>query len=178
MLITKQQKFLLRALERVGGLREAQMISLIRPVFCAEKPDVAPQVVAAALRQFSNCNVELRDDGGVIRLQGTERPNGKLLDAVDVMLQLAGTGLADYWRGNPPVLLRFCVQAQKVRTFSVAVYGQGVFTAAFPPHERIILLFDGQGQPQALPVSNKQFIAVRQENETYRFFALDGKKQT
>ena len=175
MLMTKQQSFLLNALERLGGLREAQMISLIRPVFCAEKPEVAPRVVAAALRQFSNCNVKLLDDGGVIHLQGTERPGEKLLDAVEVMLQLAGVALTDYWKGNPPVLLRFCVQAQKVRTFSVAQYGTDVFTAAFPPHERIILLFDGQGQPQALPVSNKQFLAVRQEDGTHRFFAMGGK---
>lgn len=175
MLITKQQRFILNALERLGGLREAQMISLIRPAFCTEKPEVAPQVVAAALRQFSGCNVRLCDDGGVIHLQGTELPDGKLLEAIDVMLQLAGAGLADYWKGNPPILLRFCVQGQKVRTFSVAGYGPDVFTAAFPPHERIILLFDGQSQPQALPVSNKQFIAVRQEDGTHRFFALDGK---
>ena len=178
MLITKQQRFLLDALERLGGLRETQMISLLRPVFCVKKPDAAPQIVAAALRQLSNGSVRLSDDGGVIRLHGTERPNGKLLDAVDVMLQLAGAGLADYWRGNPPVLLRFCVQARKVRTFSVAAYGPDISTAAFPPHERIILLFDGQGQPQALPVSNKQFIAVRQEDGTHRFFAMDGKKQS
>lgn len=175
MLITKQQQFILNALERVGGLREAQMISLIRPVFCAERPEVAPQVVAAALRQFSSCNVKLHDDGGVIHLQGTDLPDVKLLEAIDVMLQLAGAGLADYWKGNPPVLLRFCVQGQRVRTFSVAGYGPDVFTAVFPPHERIILLFGGQSQPQALPVSNKQFIAVRQEDGTHRFFALDGK---
>lgn len=175
MLITKQQQFILNALERLGGLREAQMVSLIRPVFCAEKPEVAPRVVAAALRQFSSYNVKLCDDGGVIHLQGTELPSGKMLEAIDVMLQLAGAGLADYWKGNPPVLLRFCVQGQKVRTFSVAGYGPDVFTAVFPPHERIILLFDGQSQPQALPVSNKQFIAVRQEDGTHRFFALNGK---
>ena len=178
MLITKQQRFLLDALGRVGGLRKNQMVSLLCPVFCAKKPEIAPQIVAAALRQFSGGDVRLCDDGGVIRLQGTEQADEKLLDAVDVMLQLAGANLVDYWRGNPPVLLRFCVQAQKVRTFSVATYGPDVFTASFPPHERIILLFDGQGQPQALPVSNKQFIAVRQENETHRFFALDGKKQS
>ena len=178
MLITKQQRFLLDALERLGGLREAQMISLLRPVFCAKKPDAAPQIVAAALHQLSNGSIRLCDDGGVIRFHGAKRPDGKLLDAVDVMLQLAGVGLTDYWKCNPPVLLRFCVQAQKVRTFSVAEYGPNVFNTTFPPHERIILLFDGQGQPQALHASNKQFIAVRQEDGTHRFFAMDGKKQS
>lgn len=175
MLITKQQRFILDALERLGGLRREQIISLIRPVFCAGKPEAATKIAAAALRQCSNCNIKLCDDGGVIYLQGTQRPDLELLEAVDVMLQLAGAGLTDYWRGKAPVLLRFCVQGQKVRTFSVAKYGPDVFTAAFPPHERIILLFDGQSQPQALPVSNKQFIAVRQEDGTHRFFALNGK---
>lgn len=175
MLMTKQQRFILDALEQVGGLRQDQIISLLRPAFCADKPEAASRIVAAALRQFSNCNVRLCNDGGVVYLQGAQRPDLKLLDAVDVMLQLAGDGLTDYWRGKAPVLLRFCVQAQKVRAFSVASYGPDVFTAAFPPHERIILLFDGQSQPQALPVSNKQFIAVRQEDGTYRFFTLNGK---
>lgn len=175
MLITKQQRFILNALERIGGLREDQIISLLRPVFCAEKPEAAPLIVTAALRQLTGCNVKLCSDGGVIRLHGTVQPDLKLLDAVDVMLQLAGADLADYWRANPPVLLRFCVQARKARTFSVAAYGPDVFTTTFPPHERIILLFDGQGRPQALPVSNKQFIAVRQEDGTHHFFALNGK---
>lgn len=175
MLITKQQRLILDALERLGGLRQEQIISLIRPVFCAEKPEAAPKIAAAARRQFSNCNIRLCDNGGVVHLQGAQRPNSELLDAIDVMLQLAGAGLTDYWKGKAPVLLRFCVQAQKVRAFSVASYGPDVFTAAFPPHERVILLFDGQSQPQALPVSNKQFIAVRQEDGTYRFYALNGK---
>ena len=174
MLITKQQRFILDALERVGGLRKDQIVTLLRPAFCAEKPEAAPKIAAAALRQLSNCNVRLCDDGAVIYLHGTQRPDLKLLDAVDVMLQLGGAELTDYWKGNAPVLLRFCVQAQKVRAFSVASYGPDVFTAAFPSHERIILLFDGQSQPQALPVSNKQFIAVRQAGGLYRFFALNG----
>lgn len=175
MLITKQQRLILDALERLGGLRQEQITSLLRTVFCAEKPEAASRIVAAALRQLSNCNVRLCNNSGVIYLQGAQKPDLKLLDAVDVMLQLAGDRLADYWKGKAPLLLRFCVQAQKARAFSVASYGSDVFNAAFPPHERIILLFDGQSQPQALPVSNKQFIAGRQEDGTYRFFALNGK---
>ena len=66
------------------------------------------------------------------------------------------------------------MQEQKVRRFVVATYEEELTDLQLGPYDRVILLFDGQGQAQPLSVSNKQFFAVRQENGTHRFFAADG----
>ena len=174
MLISKQQKFLLDALERLGCARTDQLAGLIRPVFCAGKPEIAPRLVASAMRQLEYCNAEITRDGDVYTVPG-EHVDYDGLQAVDIMLQLSSGAVLDYRKGKWPVLLRFSIQEQKVRSFAVASYGSWAAKAHFTPCERIILLFDGRGQPEALPVSNKQFFAVRQEDGTHRFFALDGK---
>lgn len=170
MLLTKQQRFLLDALERAGALRRDQMAALLRPVFCAEKPEAAQKVTDAALRQLEYCNVRLRAENGVF-YPGAVETNPRVVDAVDVMLQLSGGAPAEFSRPEPPLLLRFCLCEQKARAFSVADLEANIRGIEFPPGERIILLFDGRGWPRTLPVSNKQFIAVRQENGIFRFFA-------
>ena len=176
MLLTKQQRFLLDALKRTGGLREDQMIALLRPAFCGEKPEIAPCVVEAALRQLRGMSVVLREKDKVYWL-GRDPPDRDLLDAVDVMNQLSGGAPIEYWRAKAPILLRFYVQEKKVRAFSVVNESADLRDADFPLNERIILLFDGQGQPKALPVSNKQFIAVRQKDGGFRFYARDGQSK-
>ena len=174
MLLTNQQKFLLDAVNRLGCVRDDQLADLIRPVFCQKRPDIAPGLVRAALRQLPLCNVELRQEGDCRCLPGTV-PNAPLLDAVDVMLRLSNCSPLDYRRGTPPVLLRFTVQdISSVSTFLVTRSGAVLPEDAVLPLDRIILLFDGRGRPKALPVSNKQFFAVRQGDGTFRFFARGG----
>ena len=97
-----------------------------------------------------------------------------LVMVLSIAPQVSAASIEDYWRARSPVLLRFCVQEQKFRSFAIAKYTPELFSIDFPQHERIIMLFDGQGQPQTLPVSNKQFFAVRQEDGSHRFFARDG----
>ena len=176
MLLTKQQQFLIDALERTGGLRMDQMTALLRQAFCAKKPEIAQRVTEAALGQMEYRNVRLCLESGVFFLDGN-KPNPRILDAVDVMIQLSGSAPVDYWRARAPILLRFCIQEQTVRHFSVAEETADLRDAEFSPLERIILLFDGQGQPRTLSVPNKQFIAVRQDNGLFRFFARGGKKK-
>ena len=73
------------------------------------------------------------------------------------------------------MLLRFAIQSEKsYSVFLVAKAADRLPENVIAPEDRIILLFDGQGQPKALPVSNKQFFAVRQGDGTHRFFAPGG----
>ena len=176
MLITKQQQFILDALEKAGGLREDQIVTLLCKTFCAGKPEAASKIAESALRQLLHCNVRLSLENHVFFLPEAG-PEERRLDAVDVMLQLAGGKPIEFWRGKPPVLLRFYVLDQKMQIFSVLDAKTGTPDCAFPPQERIILLFDGQGQPQTLPVSNKQFIAIRREDGGFRFFSRDGNQK-
>lgn len=174
MLFSKQQNFMMDALERLGCIRENQLTVMVRQAFCQERPDVAPRLVKSAMSQLEYCNVELEKSGDIYRLRNAPE-NPLLLEAVDVMLQLSGGMPLDFYRARAPMLLHFSVQEFKVRCFAVARYSAELYSMDFPRSERIILLFDGQGQPQTLPVPNKQFIAVRQEDGSHRFFAKGGK---
>ena len=174
MLLTNQQKFLLDAVKQLGCVREDQLVDLIRPVFCQRRPDIVPILVRSAMSQLRQCGTELRQGGDVFLRPGV-LVDSAVLEAVDVMLQLSGCQPADYKRGTPPVLLRFAIQSEKsYSVFLVAKAADRLPENVIAPEDRIILLFDGLGQPKALPVSNKQFFAVRQGDGTHRFFAPGG----
>lgn len=173
MLLSNQQRFLLDALDTLGGAELRQLTELLRPVFCAGKPEIAPRIVEAAIGQMRRCNIELCRDGELVYFPG-RRPGQLLLEAVDVMLELSGTELLNYRCGKPPILLRFSVQEQKVRLFTVTIPGADLYGIELPNTERIILLFDGQDKADVLPVPNKQFFAVRQNDGNHRFFAANG----
>ncbi len=173
MLLSNQQKFLLDVLDTLGGARLGQLTELLRPAFCSEKPEVAPRIVDAAIRQMNRCNIELCQDEDLVYFPG-RRPNHRQLEAVDVMLELSGGRVLSYWCGKLPILLRFSIEEQKARQFAVITSGEDLYGVELHHTERIILLFDGQGKARSLPVPNKQFYAVRQENGKHRFFAADG----
>lgn len=169
MLLTNQQKTILDMLEKLGGARTDQLITLLRPVYCACKPEAAPQIARAAIRQMFVCNIPLCKDGDTVYLPG-RKPTMALLEAVDVMLELSGDAPMDFARGNAPILLRFTAQRQKERLFCIVDANAAPYGAVFAPTERIILLFDGQSPRRALPVSNKQIYAVRQGDGIHRFY--------
>ena len=173
MLLTNQQMFILEALEALGGARMDQLASLLRPVFCERKPDIAERVTDTAIRQMLLCNLELYQENDLIYLPG-RRPTPSLVEAVDVMLELSAGTLLSYHPGRAPLLLRFTVQGQKVRMFCVTTQGADLLGIELNRKERIIQLFDGQSQIRALPVPNKQFCAVQQSDGTHRFFAVNG----
>ena len=173
MLMSTQQKYLLNVLQKLGCARKEQLIRLFGPEFCAENPGKTEEVGGAALRRLRCCCQQLRETGGVYYLTNA-KPDALTLEAIDVMIELSKARPLDYHRDKAPVLLRFSVQEQKVRRFIIAEYGADLTGLRFGPHDRFVLLFDGQGQAQPLPVSNKQFFAVRQENGSHRYFAANG----
>lgn len=175
MLLTNQQKFLLDVLERLGCVRECQLVSFIRPVFCQRRPDIAPVLVTSCMRQLQRGNFGIRREGDIFLWRGAA-VNPPLLEAVDVMTELSADGAPSAYRtGAPPTLLRFTVQdGESPAAFLVARYGDDISRVGLIEEERLILLFDGEGQPKPLPVSNKQFFAVRLETGKHRFFALNG----
>jgi len=169
MLLTNQQKTILEMLEKLGGARTDQLITLLRPVYCACKPEAAPQIVRAAIRQLFVCNIPLCKDGDTVYLPG-RKPTMAQLEAVDVMLELSGGAPMDFIRGEAPILLRFTAQKRKERLFCITTADAAPCAAALAPTERVILLFDGQRPRRALPVSNKQIYAVRQGDGIHRFY--------
>lgn len=171
MLLTIQQKYLLTALRKLGGARRDQLVALFRPAFCAQKPESADWIAGTALHRLQSTN-QLRESEGVYYLTNAP-PTDDVLEAIDVMLDLSQAQPLDFQRGREPVLLRFSVQEQKVRRFVVARHGVESDDLNLGAYERVILLFDGQGKGQPLPVSNKQFYAIRQEGGTHRYYAVN-----
>ena len=174
MLLTKQQKFLLDALGRLGCVREDQLARLIQPVFCTEKPEIAQRLVHSAMRQMKYGNCGFRQEGNVF-LYRNAGVDPQLLDAIDVMLDLGDFALAAYYKPPKPVLLRFIVQGEKVRSFSIVQNGADMRGVELDRTERVIQLFDGRGQPSNLAVSNKTFYAMRQKDGRFRFVVRNGK---
>ena len=176
MLITKQQRLLLDHLEQLGGARLDQLTALLRSAFCANRPELAASITESALQQLRYCNVELIREGELFYLPG-QKPEPLFLEAVD----LSGGVPVSVYCGHSPILLHFCVpdrntQEQKLRLFSVATPHGELNYGQLQPRERLILLVDGQEPMEALPVANKQFFAVRQEDGSHRFFAWNGHK--
>lgn len=159
-------------LKRLGGASKQQVAALMRPVFCAKYPEYAEHMVETTATQLCHCNLRVYWRDGVCFLRGKE-PSPALLEAIDIMLELSNNTPLNYWRDDPPVPLRFQLQSgEKVRMFAVAEYDPAFPQSAFRRTERMIWLFGGRGHPQPLPVPNKQFLALRQENGMHRFFTL------
>ena len=176
LLLTKQQRYVLEVLDKLGSLRMEQLTALIRAKFCGEKPEVAPRLTEAMLRQLRFGNADLRVDGEII-----SRPNARsdplVHEAVSIMLELSGGAPLDFSaRQTPPVLLRFSTAGSRIALFAVlpadAFQSPPGRQPALSPTERVILLGQGGDAPAALPIANKCFLAVLQENGAHRFFEV------
>ena len=108
-----------------------------------------------------------------------KRPNARLLEAIDVMLELSDARPLDYWTDEKePVLLRFSVDGKRISLFAV-LHADGFMGAdirappVFGPTVRLVILLSGESIPPALPVPNTQFYALRQKDGTHRFFSRE-----
>ena len=176
MLLSKQQRYVLDVLQRLGCARKNQLEALLKARFFPPEKEVSPGLLDAMLRQFRCGNIEVRREGDVIFLPGRQ-PDERLLEAVDVMLELSGAAPSDFWaEGGGPVLLRFSVAGRRVGLFAV-VHAGGLIgpDARSPPAvsraERVVVLLPGGSPPPALPIPNTVFYALRQKDGSHRFFA-------
>lgn len=175
MLLTRQQRFLLDALARLGCARQDQLTALVRARFCRTSPETAERLTEAMLRQLSHGNCELRVEGGLVRLPRI-RADPARLEAIDVMLELSGCAPLDFCAGqSPPVLLRFAAQGKKIHLFAVLTADSLTDVLyrrpSFQSTERVIFLLGDAGAPPALPaMPNKRFFAAVQADGSHRFF--------
>ena len=178
MLLSKQQQYILETLRRLGCVRERQLEELLRARFFPEGRPVPPGFLDALLRQLRCCNMDVCREDGVVFLPG-RTPDPRLLEAVDVMLELSGAAPADFWTGDaPPVLLRFSVADRRISLFAV-LHSAGVegphvrAPPAVGKTERVVVLLPDGGVPPALNIPNTVFYALRQKDGSHRFFARE-----
>lgn len=173
MLLTKQQAFYLRIVREFRCLRFDQLHTLLRTKFHVPGvEDVNPTHMAAMLRQLRYGNWRICAENGLVFIDGAE-PNTRLLEAIDVMLELTGGAPLDFQTSRRgPVLLQFSTETELLRLFSVAE----LTAVAQPPNierrkmERIIWISESGRLPEHLSLPPKQFFAIRQEDGTHRFY--------
>ena len=89
MLLTKQQKYLLAVLEKLGCAEQRQLAALLQKTFAFSSIDDAVRVTNACVRQMQMGGLLQIADGIVTRTG--ENPITQRIEAIAVMLELSAT---------------------------------------------------------------------------------------
>lgn len=173
MLLTMQQKYYLDTVQALGCLRLDQLQTLLQRKFhTPNRADVNEGHMAAMLRQLRYGNWDIRSEGGYVYSSGA-LPDQRLLESIDVMLELSQHSPVDFKLGlSPPTLLRFALTGEKLQLFTVASLSltEKVDSIERQKMERIIWVSDNGQMPEGLTLPPKHFFAVRQEDGLHRFY--------
>ena len=169
MLLTKQQKYLMAALEKLGCAKQRQLAALLQKMFAFSSIDDAVRVTSACVRQMQMGGLLQIADGFVTQIGA--QPTTQRIEAIDVMLELSAAQPESFYAVDQHILLRFSLGEPSFKQFAIV-------SGSDPPPEReirqdekiIVLLPDGI-RPEALPYTRSVIFAIRQENGTHRFFA-------
>ena len=169
MLLTKQQKYLLAVLEKLGCAEQRQLAALLQKMFAFSFLDDAVRVTNACVRQMQMGGL-LQISNGLVTQTGGQ-PSPQQIEAIDVMLELSAAQPESFYAVDQHILLRFSLGEASFKQFVIV-------SGSDPPPEHeirrdeknIILLPDGI-RPEAFSYTRPVIFASRQENGTHRFFA-------
>ena len=168
MLLTKQQKYLLAVLDKLGCAEQQQLAALLQKMFAFSSPDDAVRVTTACVRQMQMGGL-LQIAGGLVTRVG-ERPAAQRIEAIDVMLELSAAKPEDFHAVDQHTLLRFSLGESSFKQF-VIVSGSDPPEREIWQDEKIIVLLPNGIRPETFPYTRPVILAIRQENGTHRFFA-------
>ena len=169
MLLTKQQKYLLATLEKLGCAEQRQLAALLQKMFAFSFLDDAVRVTNACVRQMQMGGL-LQISNGLVTQTGGQ-PSPQQIEAIDVMLELSAAQPESFYAVDKHILLRFSLGEASFKQFVIV-------SGSDPPPEHeirrdeknIILLPDGI-RPEAFSYTRPVIFAIRQESGTHRFFA-------
>lgn len=168
MLLTKQQKFLLAALDRLGRAEVRQLSMLLQKAFAFSDFSDAKRIAEVCLRQMQY--------GGLLHIQNNmvsrnaHPPDLRHLEAIDVMLELSQAELSDYRAENAKILLRFSLSDSGKR-FAIVFGGDPPPEYELRQEEKIIVLLISGCKPEQISYTRPIIFAIRQKDGTHRFFA-------
>ena len=169
MLLTKQQKYLLAVLEKLGCAEQRQLAALLQKTFAFSFLDDAVRVTNACVRQMQMGGLLQISDGLITQTGG--QLNTQRIEAIDVMLELSATQPESFYAEDKHILLRFSLGEPSFKQFVIV-------SGSDPPPEReiqqdkkIIALLPDSIRPEAFSYTRPVIFAIRQENGTHRFFA-------
>ena len=174
MLLSTQQKFILDALRTLNCVRRRQLHALVRGRFQQDSIAITQARLEAILRQLRMGMADVRMDDGLVWLFNAQ-PDGRRLEAIDVMLELTGGKPEEFSASRePPRLLRFAY-GDELRLFTVASLDTAPAELLERGRaERVVWIADSGEIPQGLALPPKHFFAARQPDGSHRFYGSNG----
>ena len=169
MLLTKQQKYLLAVLEKLGCAEHRQLAALLQKTFAFSFLDDAVRVTNACVRQMQMGGLLQIADGIVTRTG--ENPITQRIEAIDVMLELSATQPESFYAIDKHILLRFSLGEPSFKQFVIVSGSDPPPEHEIQQDKKIIALLPDSIKPEAFSYTRPVFFAIRQENGTHRFFA-------
>ena len=169
MLLTKQQKYLLAVLEKLGCAEQRQLAALLQKMFAFSFLDDAVRVTAACVRQMKM--------GGLLQISDNivshcgERAVSQQIEAIDVMLELSATQPESFYAVDRHILLRFSLGGPSFKQFVIVSGSDPLPEREIRQDEKIIVLLPDSIRPETFSYTRPVIFAIRQENGTHRFFA-------
>ncbi len=171
MLLTKQQRYVLEVLDRLPCIKISQLTVLINSKFHANFTDDFTQKILRQM-QYLNCKLTVIDDV-VLRVNSNTEP--LVLEAVDVMLELSKGEVLDFKsQVEQGILLKFSTVNSGKKAFFTVISEKHLNNTSlkFSEFEKVIILSSGGETVKNCIIPSKTFLAVRQENDTHKYFEL------
>ena len=169
MLLTKQQKYLLAVLEKLGCAEQRQLAALLQKIFAFSSLDDAVRVTGACVRQMQMGGL-LQISNGLITQTG-EQPITQQIEAIDVMLELSAAQPESFYAVDKHILLRFSLGEPSFKQFVIVSGSDPPPEHEIQQDKKIIALLPDSIKPEAFSYTRPVIFAIRQENGTHRFFA-------
>ena len=152
MLLTKQQKYLLAVLEKLGCAEQRQLAALLQKTFAFSSIDDAVRVTNACVRQMQM---------------------GGLLQISDNIVSHCGERAVSqsFYAVDKHILLRFLLGEPSFKQFVIVSGSDPPPEHEIQQDKKIIALLPDSIKPEAFSYTRPVIFAIRQENGTHRFFA-------
>lgn len=169
MLLTKQQKYLLAVLEKLGCAEQRQLAALLQKIFAFSSLDDAVRVTGACVRQMQMGGL-LQISNGLVTQTGGQ-PSPQQIEAIDVMLDLSAAQPESFYAVDKHILLRFSLGGPNFKQFVIVSGSDPPPERGIRQDEKTIVLLPDNIRPEAFSYTRPVFFAIRQENGTHHFFA-------
>lgn len=169
MLLTKQQKYLLAVLEKLGCAEQRQLAALLQKTFAFSSIDDAVRVTNACVRQMQMGGL-LQISDGLVNQCG-EQAIPQQIEAIDVMLELSAAQPENFYAVDKHTLLRFSLREPSFKQFVIVSGSDPPPEHEIQQDKKIIALLPDGTKPEIFPYTRPVIFAIRQENGTHRFFA-------
>ena len=169
MLLTKQQKYLLATLEKLGCAEQRQLAALLQKIFAFSSLDDAVRVTGACVRQMQMGGL-LQISNGLVTQTGGQ-PSPQQIEAIDVMLELSAAQPESFYAVDQHILLRFSLGEPSFKQFVIVSGSDPPPEHEIRQDEKIIVLLPDSIRPETFPYTRPVIFAIQQRNGTHRFFA-------